>query len=331
MMNKCLLIVVIIFSFLFISKPVNAQSLSVIEKNYAVSKKNLDNANHVLDSLKTVLNKKADEIEIEKSKTNPDEDKIVELMSSFVVISNNYEAQRKKVNQLGKKVDTVVFDLSKKYSSIIDSLRSLGSSDTFNGDKDKLDSEILFYMEKKISVSPKILMLSFDPAKLLKLDLRNTKDSLEAIVYKEYLQNAYKEINNHLENVEHRYSEVSSILLLQKKTEKFLKETEFGNDIPTKNSSTENKTTIVRYGGDDEGTGVVHDAAALPQQYHDYALLLNQINIDLTSGNKLDWQVVPVDGDTPIDLTQYKKMLEDLKKKLLEYKFVLGNRIGNNK
>ena len=314
MMNKCLLIVVIIFSFLFISKPGNAQSLSVIEKNYAVSKKNLDNANHVLDSLKTVLNKKADEIEIEKSKTNPDEDKIVELMSSFVVISNNYEAQRKKVNQLGKKVDTVVFDLSKKYSSIIDSLRSLGSSDTFNEDKDKLDSEILFYMEKKISISPRIPLLSFDPAKLLKLDPRNTKDSLEAIVYKEYLQNAYKEINNHLENVEHRYSEVSSILLLQKKTEKFLKETEFENDIPTKSSATENKTASVRFYGDDGGVRTSNDAL-LPQQYHDYALLLNQINIDLTSGNKLDWQVVPVDGDTPIDLTQYKKMLEDLKEK----------------
>lgn len=330
-MNKCLSIVIIIFSLLCFSKQVDAQSLSALEKNYTESKKNLDNANHVLDSLKAVLNKKADALEIEKSKTNPDGDTIVDMMSAFVVISNNYEDQQKRVNQFGKKLDAIVTDLSKKYSSIIDSLHTLQSPDTFNGDKDILDSEILFYMEKKISISPKIPLLSFDPVKLLKLDPGKTKDSLEAIVYKEYLQNAYKEINNHLENVEHRYSEVNGILLLQKKTEKFLKETEFGNDIPTKNSSTENKTTSARYDGDDNGIGVVHDAAALPQQYQDYALLLNQINIDLTSGNKLDWQVVPVDKDTPVDLFQYKKMLEDLKKKLLEYKFVLSNKIGNNK
>lgn len=329
MMNKSLLIVVII-SFLFVSKQVNAQSLSVFEKNYTVSKKNFENAKHVLDSLKTVLNKKADEIEIEKSKTNHDDDKIVDMMSSFVVISNNYEDQKDKVTRLEKKLNAIVTDLNKKYSSIIDSLSSLQSSDTFNGDKNKLDSEILFYMEKKISISPKIPLLSFDPVKLLKLDSRKTKDSLEAVVYKEYMQNAYKEINSHLENVEHRYSEVSSILLLQKKTEKFLKETEFGNDIPTKSSSTENKTTSVSFGGDDNGIGTVRDAV-MSAQYHDYALLLNQLNIDLTSGNKLDWQVIPTDGNSPMDLTQYKKMLEDLKKKLLEYKFVLSNKIGNNK
>ena len=64
------------------------------------------------------------------------------------------------------------------------------------------------------------------------------------------------------------------------------------------------------------------------EQLHGYALLLNQLNLDLSSGKKLSLQVEPMDGNSSLSLKQYKKMLEELKKKLQEYKLVLSNKIN---
>lgn len=333
MMIKNFMTVLVILLLSLFPEQVNSQSLTELEKNYINAKKNLENANHVLDSLKIVLNKKANQIDHEKSKQNADNDKIIEMMSSSVVVSNKYESQQKKVNQIENRITSIINELNKKYTSIIDSLQTLQNSDEFNGDKEQLDSQVLFYTEKKLAVAPKISLLSFDPSRLLKIDPGKTKDSLECTIYKEYLENAYAEISSDLKDVEQRYSEISRILLLQKKTERFLKETEFDNGIPTEGSTPDKKYATYTGSGRDVNPdpGVVEERAIVIDQYRGFTLLLNQLNIDPTSGDKLDRQLLQIGENSSLDLKQYKKVLVELRKKLQEYKLVLGNKIGNNK
>ena len=123
-------------------------NFSDLERSYIISKANLEKANHILDSLKIVLNAKASQIDYEKSKKNADSDKIKEMMSSSVLLSNTFELQQKKVNQIEKKIQSIINDLSKKYTSIIDSLQALRNSKEIDGDTKYIDSKVLFYTEK---------------------------------------------------------------------------------------------------------------------------------------------------------------------------------------
>jgi len=307
------------------------QSTSEFEISYNYSKNNLEKEKYVLDSLKLLLNEKANLIDYEKNKKNVDKDKIVALMSSSVVISNKYESQQKKVKQLGKKVESIEKELSKRYTAIIDSLQSLQSSGELTGDKEKIDSEVLLYIEKKLAVVPRISLLSFDPVKLLKIDHGKTKDTLENVIYQEYLQNAYAEVNTYLANVDEHYSEINHIILLQKKTEKFLKEAEFENGIRTESSTSGGINTEANRDGSFIDPTVLAENKQMIEQFRGYTLLLNQLNLGLSTGNKFDWQIESMDGSSSLSLKQYKKVLEDLKKKLQDYKLVLGNKIGTHK
>jgi len=310
------------------------QSLPDLEKNYYSLEKNLEKEKAVLDSLKVKLNEKANQIDYEKSKKDPDKDKIVELMSASITISNKYDAQQKKVTQLQTKIESVKKELDKRYTSIIDSLQTLQSSGEFKGDKEKLNSDILSYTETKLAIAPKISLLSFDPAKLLKIDPLKTKDSLEKAIYMEYLQNALTEINRHLTNINQQHSEINQMLLLEKKTEKFLKETEFQSGMRTQSSTRSGTNLDASPQVTDENvfTGVrdVDNATKITEQFQGYTLLLNQLNLSASGefliSDKLEWRSVP----ERLSLKEYKNLLEELRKKFQEYKLVLGNKINTS-
>ena len=321
--------VFILFSLIFLSASnILAQSTSELEVRYNSSKKILVKENNILDSLKTLLNEKADQINFEKNKKNADKDKIVELMSSSVLISDKYELQQRKVRQLDNTVGSLEKELTNRYTSIIDSLQSLKNSGNFSGDKDKLDSEVLIYLEKKLKLAPKISLLSFDPAELLKINPDKNKDSLGNAIYREYLQNAFDELNNHLANVDEQYTEIKNIILLQEKTEKFLKETEFEGGLRTERSASDRSSTNENRSSAFSDQTTFSGEARMIEQLHGYNLLLNQLNLDLSSGKKLSLQVESMDGNSSLSLKQYKKMLEELRKKLQEYKLVLSNKIN---
>ncbi|HVO74351.1 MAG TPA: hypothetical protein VMT35_10040, partial [Ignavibacteriaceae bacterium] len=289
---------VLIF-FLLISPAIFSQSLESMEKNYYQLESNLKKEKAVLDSLKLVLNEKGNEIDNEKNKKNPDKDKIVELMSASITISNKYDAQQKKVAQLQTKYESAKIELDKKYSLVIDSLKSLQNSGEFKGDMNKLNSDILYYTETKLAVGPKISLLSFDPSKLLKIDPNKSTDSLEKAIYKEYLQDALTEVDYHLKNINEQQSEINQMLALERKTEKFLKETEFQKGVRTQTSK-RNQDNLGP--SSDFNTGVFggvdnpENAARMTEQFKGYTLLLNQLNLavfeKMPVTNKLEWDAV---------------------------------------
>jgi hypothetical protein len=318
--------------FLLMSRNAFPQNLADIEKNYFQLEKNLKKEKVILDSLKLVLNEKANEIDAEKSKKDADKDKIVGLMSALITVSNKYDAQQKKVAQLQTKYESAKRELDKKYTSIIDSLKALQNSGEFRGDMDELDSEILNCTETKLAIAPKISLLSFDPSKLLKVDPYKSKDSLEKAIYREYLQDALNEVDYHLENINEQHTEINQMLALEKKTEKFLKETEFQRGIRTQ-SSGKSGTNIESSppGLDDnlfEGVNSRDNAIKITEQFRGYTLLLNQLNVSISDGlpvaDKLEWNA----ASGRLSLKEYKNLLEELRKKLQEYKLVLGNKIG---
>ncbi len=103
--------------------------------------------------------------------------------------------------------------------------------------RESLDNEILFYTEKRLLVSPQIEMLSFNPKKILEIDLGKAKNNVERASLNEYLFSALTEVSAVLSDVTKQSKEANDALTLQKKTSKFLAETEFDRDFRLGNIS----------------------------------------------------------------------------------------------
>ena len=76
--------------------------------------------------------------------------------------------------------------LNRIYIVKIDSLEALKKSGKEDGDK--LNDEILSFTGKRLLVAPRILSSSFNPDKVLRIDLSKTGDPKEKALYKEYLR-----------------------------------------------------------------------------------------------------------------------------------------------
>src|SRR5690606_20130499 len=139
----------------------------------------------ILDSLRSIYTYRTSQIDAEKKKKNPDNERVIDLMSGSVSISNKIEYQNKKIVRIGNDIENIKQQLHKMYTTKIDSLELLKK--TGSEDEARLNSEILLLTEKNILVAPKILSLSFNPEKILVIDLKGTKDEKEKSLYKEYL------------------------------------------------------------------------------------------------------------------------------------------------
>jgi len=104
---------------------ISPQSLTKLEKHYDNLKNVIVKDNQVLDSLKNILESRAKQIESEKQKQNPDNDKIIKLMSGSVSLSNMIDDQQEKLETDTKNLRQLSGILGNKYSTKIDSLKFL--------------------------------------------------------------------------------------------------------------------------------------------------------------------------------------------------------------
>lgn len=304
--------------------PVCAQSLGGLEKKYDRLNNQYLRENKILDSLKNSFSSRTDEIDTEKKKSEPDKDKIVDLMAGSITLSNRIEEQNKKVNLLEKDIDNVKQQLHKRYTSIIDSLELKKKTGRENGDR--LNAQILNYTEKKLLVAPPIPLLSFNPEKILGIDIAKINDSKEKALYEEYLNSALNEVDKLWKNTNELSSEVDQIVLLQKKTEKFLEEAELESGVihQSRNIALTDETRAGFSGGP-----VNIEDATLGTQVESYRLILNQLNFDTSVNVDLDWKITT--KDTKLNLREYQKLLKEVKKRLQELKLVLVNKTGFRK
>ena len=318
----CLLFLVFCFTI-----NVSAQELTKIESQYSSMLANLRQEAARLDSLKNILDIRAKKINDEKKKSKPDENLIINLMSGSANLSNEIESRQNNVEALERKIENVKHELNKSYSAKIDSLDALEKSNEYKGNKEALRSLVLFYTEKKLLVAPKISMLSFHPDKILEIDLKKITNPEERKLYEDYFQNALAEVNKRLSGVNESIKEAGTILSLQKKTNKFLEETEFDYSITPRTNASQTEAASA------DGFGNV-----LPETSKDvrvsyatnaieYSMLLNQLNFQ-PMDSKLKW-IVSIDSKHSIpSLYDYNELLKEVKKRLQEYKLILTHKLS---
>ena len=321
-MTKIILLsFVCLISFSFNASP---QSLDALEKRYDNLRSVVKKDNMILDSLKNILETRAKQIENEKQKLNPDNDKIVKLMAGSVSLSNLIDDYQEKLDANSKNLKQLSKMLEARYSAKIDSLQLLKKSTKENSEK--LDGEILLYTEKRLLISPQVDLLSFNPQKILEIDLTKTKNSDEKASLKEYLSSALAEINAELSEVTKQAKEIDAALILQEKTSKFLAETEFDRDFrPGKSSRSSTARTY------ESSILSVQDKLVIADQINSYALLLDQLNIFDKSENINLQKFNFKSGKANLSLKDYSSLLKELKQRLSDYKLILTNKIEQSK
>ena len=310
-----------LIGFSFTAMP---QNIDELEKRYDNLKSIVEKDNLVLDSLKDILENRAKLIENEKQKQNPDNDKIIKLMSGSVSLSNAIDELQEKLESDSKNLKQISEMLETRYTIKIDSLKLLNKTD--NKNSEKLNSEILFYTEKRFLISPQIEMLTFNPKKILEIDLTKTNKSDEKASLREYLASALAEVNSVLIDVTKQSKETDDALTLQKKTSKFLAETEFDRDFrlgKTVGSSSVKTVENALLGADIR--------LSIADQINSYALLLDQLNIFDKSESVKTKKFNYKPGSTSLSLKDYSQLLKEVKQKLSDYKLVLTSKIEQSK
>ncbi len=331
-MNKIKILALLLFIGFTFGLQINAQNVPKLEDLYIHYNNKLTNEVSKLDTLKKDLYAQVNIINTEKEKGKPNKEKIKSLMASSVVISNKVDKQQKIVNNLKDEIELLKKKLMEKYSVIIDSLNTILKSNKNIKDKEKLKPEIFYYTEKRLKLYPGIKLLSFFPNKILQIDLSKITDTTEKKLYKEYLQKALSEVNDRLMSVTGQSNEIVRMITLQKKTKRFLEETEFGNSIMPGSFTSQTTTLSAKTTPMTNLFSKARDAlnVSLLTKVRDYTLLLNQLDINEITNSKLKWQLVINPKNKHLDLQQYQELLLEVKKRLKDYKIVLMHKLGKN-
>lgn len=318
-------ILLLIFGVITAYVEVLPQNLEVLENRYNYLRVNYEKDIQVLDSLKSILEKRAQQIEVEKQKQNPDANKINAFRSGSVTLSTSINNYQEKLENDVKELRNLSKTLEHKYAARIDSLKLLQKSMPENSEE--LNREILVYTERQLSIFPQIEMLSFNPRKILEIDLSKAKTNEEKFLLKEYLNNALTEVNSLLKETSIQSEEIENALILQKKSSKFLTDAELDRDIKVGNIARSSSTsrTSVNAGLGDE---IKLDYS---EQMNSYSLLVNQLNIFNKSENITSQKFMYKSGKTNLNLKEYSELLIEVKQKLNDYKLVLTNKLNQAK
>jgi hypothetical protein len=311
----------ILFLIVFMNTGTVAQNINKLEQEYDSIKIELAKDKQKLDSLTTVLNKRATLIDTEKEKSDVDNNKVVRLMAQSVVISNQIERQQKRLTLTRKKFEAQRKMVLNRYNVIIDSLQSVR---TEQKNQESIERSILKYTEKKLSVSPKIKSLSYDPEKILQIDLSTIEDISERSIYEQYLQRALVEVDSQLHDVQNLTSEVEAILRLQGKAQNFIDEIEMDTKIgPYLVVSDDYDTKDAEVLSENWRVGDIENLSDIDS----YIVLLRQLELMHPTEYLARWQSVTDSVAVNLSLRDYQELLQEIAQKLQDYRTVLAKKI----
>ncbi len=227
---------------LFWISSLHAQDLSEVESQYTILETAYKIETAKLDSMNALMESNARVIDSEKRRTPVDRNRLAQLMAASVPVSGAIKHQQKIVAQMEQQLDRRRARLLLQYSAAIDSLTETRRRVLNEPDKAALENRIQVLSEKRLFVSPVIKSLSFDPFKIRQIDLESTADSVEFVIYKDYLERALKEIDFRMEEIRKSSKEFSAILSLRLRANEFLEEVReqnsFGNLFTSRSSGT---------------------------------------------------------------------------------------------
>jgi hypothetical protein len=298
------------------------QSIQKSEIEFSKLVSQLDIQTKKLDSLNSVYKKKIEQIEREKSKSERDDSKIVKLMSSSVSVSKNIDDVQKNINRLQTGIENIKKKLYALYTHVIDSLNNSSSKSSA-----KVQDDIILIKEKRLLVLPRILPLSYNPEKIISLDLNNIKNKDEAAIINDYIKNAKIEADQVYTQINNTISDIGHIVKLEKKTKKFIDETGFDSGI--KQGSISRMATKSLAEGWYNGLDPSSADQEISMQFNSYNFILNQLrSIDTPDFGATGFNSVSK-ITSGISFRQYLKILEEIKEGLEDYRLILNKKTGN--
>ena len=307
-----------------------AQTIPELEKKLSSLQKEWTEVKSELDSLKALYEDQTQVIDKEKKRAKPEKDKIAKLMSHALTVSDQLNVKTGQLSILEDNFNVIKRELDGRYSHQIDSLQALANSKRFAGEKENLESQILRLSEKRLLVSPTVKKLSFDPQKILQIQPEQYSDSLESAIYSDYLSNALKEIDTHLNNVHNTRKEFEEIIILQEKTGSFLEEVAEdqydGIFLAAENQAQITKQATLSdpfFGGEFTGreTGIIY------AQFQSYLAILHQLNRNDQIQQQSSWNS-PIDSSTvTLTMKDYLQLLKDVEKELRSYKKIIQTKL----
>jgi hypothetical protein len=284
------------------------------ENNLRNIKSKLESKNSYLQKLIDELNEKVNVINQKKSQTNFDKDEIKYLLSNTAQLTNNIEKVQLEINGLSKEYNIVKSELFNIYKDQIDSIKK---SNLPIEEKNILTTRII---EKRLYVSPKIDMLSFDPEKVLKI--KTTKKSSEQKLIDEFLNSALTEVETKLTEVKDLKKEIETIQNLNKETKTFLEEAEFDKDISYFSSASVSSPSNNLEPSATEYSKDVDNS--LRSQSASFQQILTQLEIN----NSPNERIITLNNITrKKDLNEFKKLILQVEQQLEDYKIVINNKL----
>jgi hypothetical protein len=309
-----------IIGCLIISMQLMAQTLGDLEKQYDTVLLKIINEKSRIDSLNTILNVRVEQIEKEKNKSKVDEARIKELMAQSVIITNQISQVDNKLRAMEKELSDKGRILEEKYTRIIDSLNNVLKQKKINGSIEEINALLLNTHQKKIIVSPYPKGLSFQPGKILFINLSETKDSVKKAIYIDYLKQTLVEVDDLLNDIQNKQEELKQINRLENLTKKFLAEAEFESGIKT--SGKIGSTQYSQAGGELISADV---RSAINTQSLSYFGIINQLSVLEPFSLKTNrWQK---EAGKKLSFGDYLKMLEDLQSILSQYRIMIVDKI----
>ncbi|MEJ2635373.1 MAG: hypothetical protein P8184_08785 [Calditrichia bacterium] len=277
-----------------------------------------------VNALQTQLDSATSRIEKEKSAHGENSGKITKLLAGAFSLSNKVEEEKQRKSALEQELQETNQKLDIRYTEIIDSMQALKKSRKA-GQQSDMDRQILETVEKKLSVSPQIEGLSFNPGQIAGIHLREARDSTEYAIYRDYLKNALADVTQHQTRIEKLEKELEEVALLKKKSEEFLEEAGAERDMGLFAQTVSPIATAEPTYGQ-----ISTDAArqATGAQVQSLFLIMRQLDNGAEDMSRARWKSPLDSGDVVLSIPDYLKLLKKTNAILEQQKLLLLHKLG---
>lgn len=296
--------------FLLLPYPAMSQTLTDLENQYTALQSENEQNQKRIDSLKNILNHHRLILEQEKRQDSPDQDKIQQILSTSIGISNQIKDNVRRYDHNSSPRLDLKNRLEKIYSHRIDSLTHL-SNYRHTLSLDSIQQQILYYTEKRLTYSPVTIHIPIDLKKIKQLDLSSSDDSIDTRIAEQYLQYAQNRIDSNLIILNQIRTDIKSYNLLQQKTGEFLYDIEFYQPFALSSQNPTNQSDI--------SIDIKNSPLGnIEIQYQSLYTLIQQLNYqDPLPSDKL-WNMIQSHSFNHLSPESYLKLLDETIR-LLEY------------
>lgn len=318
------IIAYLILFFVVWSVDAQAQYRAAAEAEYEQILERLKIKQRSLDSLSEVYTGRVEKLEALKKSNFRDEQKILDLTSSSIAMSNEIGALRSEIRKINEKLLPVKDRLKEEYNGIVVQLQKERKVAQSAEKTALIDEQLLFFLTRKIALASPELKFTFDPGRLASSDITRVSNPAQRNLYRERFQSAYDEVERLLSSVDEASGELQRIVKLQKKSKQFLEEREFAGSVDMQSGgggSNRDKSGLFTSGGmADVTTRIAGNMAA-------YQNMLSQLSFIPEVNTFMRDNKNPAVKGKHVEVQAYLATLKELRNGLQEFKQLVGEKL----